>query len=61
MSDHFIIQCSCGTLLAQCRCLGHPKTVSVRLHACADCQALLLGGTMPPLLKDEQAVQTAKA
>lgn len=36
---HGRVECSCGTVLWQCRCLG-PKLVETRWKACAACVAV---------------------
>ena len=38
MPDHYIIKCSCGTILEQCRCFDPSKHVEIRQEACAMCQ-----------------------
>lgn len=40
MSDHFRTVCSCGQIIAQCRCPG-PKTETVIENGCATCKAKL--------------------
>ncbi len=37
VADHHMIQCSCGAVIAQCRCPG-PKRIEVREHPA--CQRL---------------------
>jgi hypothetical protein len=40
MSTHFILQCSCGALIAQCRCPEPAKRVEVRPCGCPHCAAI---------------------
>ena len=37
MAQHFITKCSCGAVLAQCRCPSQDKTVSVVEGGCDNC------------------------
>ena len=37
MSHHEIIKCSCGRIIAQCRCMSPNKTVVIRPNACGHC------------------------
>lgn len=41
MPDHYRIECSCGTVLAQCRCISEHTRVEVRHAVCEACQAKL--------------------
>lgn len=37
MSDrHFLIQCKCGAIIAQCRCISGEKTVEI-VNSCKAC------------------------
>lgn len=36
VDGHFIILCSCGVLVAQCRCPG-PKVTTVKQNGCPKC------------------------
>jgi hypothetical protein len=35
---HFVIKCSCGAVIAQCRCPATDKTVTVMEKACVTCK-----------------------
>lgn len=37
MSDHYIIKCKCGNVLAQCRCIGFDKKIETR-ESCDQCK-----------------------
>jgi hypothetical protein len=37
--SHFITKCSCGTVLAQCRCPDNNKPVNVVKNGCDKCKA----------------------
>ena len=40
-AEHARIECSCGVLIAQCRCFGaHKQKVNVRPRGCVACQSL---------------------
>lgn len=39
MSAHFITQCSCGAIIAQCRCPGK-KAVTVVPNGCKACKVV---------------------
>jgi hypothetical protein len=35
--DHEIVKCSCGRVLAQCRCFAKDKPVRIVENGCVDC------------------------
>lgn len=37
---HEIIKCSCGKIIAQCRCMSKDKTVTIIEKGCEDCKNL---------------------
>ena len=37
-SDHFITKCSCGKVIAQCRCMDCNKTVKTIVDGCDECK-----------------------
>lgn len=39
MSDHFIEQCSCGAIIAQCRCPAPDKSITYVERGCPACKA----------------------
>lgn len=44
MSTHFVTKCSCGQVIAQCRCFSQDKTVTVIQDGCEKCKT---AETMP--------------
>jgi hypothetical protein len=38
VSNHFRIECSCGAVIAQCRCPSPDKRIEVRASACPKCR-----------------------
>jgi len=38
MSEHYIIKCSCGEVISQCRCMDKNKEVTVVKDGCAKCK-----------------------
>lgn len=36
---HFIKKCSCGTVIAQCRCMSKDKTIEIVKNGCEKCIA----------------------
>lgn len=36
--SHEIIKCSCGRIIAQCRCVSKDKTVTIFEKGCKDCK-----------------------
>ena len=38
MSGHFIKKCSCGNIIAQCRCPDLNKPVEIVERGCEECQ-----------------------
>lgn len=39
---HFITKCTCGTVIAQCRCPATDKVLNVIQDGCQQCQRLRL-------------------
>ena len=39
MSQHYLVKCSCGTVLRQCRCIG-PRTETIIPNGCDNCHKL---------------------
>ena len=55
---HAILKCSCGNLIAQCRCMAHDKAVRVVEHGCVNCKEILrqqphLAHAKQPVKQDE--------
>ncbi len=45
MPEHFKDVCTCGAVIAQCRCYDPNKKVNILQDACAFCRAKLQGAT----------------
>jgi hypothetical protein len=48
--QHFRTECSCGAVLAQCRCPSPDKRVEVRQGACPRCRQATAPAVQPALL-----------
>ncbi len=48
MNGHFIRKCSCGAIIAQCRCPDPNKTVETVKNGCSNCQARVTRINLPP-------------
>lgn len=53
-NHHEIIKCSCGAIIAQCRCMAPNKTIRTIDNGCENCKG------NPPTLK-VKATETVKA
>jgi hypothetical protein len=43
LTGHGIIKCSCGVVIAQCRCIDNHKNIEVKEKACTECRLPLVG------------------
>ena len=41
MTNHFIIKCSCGVVLSQCRCPAEYQPTTIKKDACDKCHQVL--------------------
>ena len=53
MHDHYILKCSCGNIVSQCRCMAADKTIKVVDNGCQQCKAKIenpevLGSAVSP-------------
>lgn len=49
MAQHFITKCTCGTILAQCRCPSRDKAVTIIDRGCGTCH-----GSTASVVRDGQ-------
>jgi hypothetical protein len=51
MSNHVVVKCSCGAVIAQCRCYHIDKAEKIQQDGCRECRAKM-SAKVVPLFKD---------